>query len=371
MIPMKVIYDARWIRTDDKFDGVSRYSHELAWALSRRSDLEITWLIHDERQLAKLPEGPSIIANDPNDGIRELFLARRLNRERPDVVYSPFFLMGSFGKRYPLVLTIHDLIYFTHRTPPQWLAWHMRVGWRLFHTSYWPLRRVLNRADAIATVSNAARDELWAANATVRPISTVFNAPGEALTAQQQPSSKTIRSQSNHVLYMGAFTPYKNVECLIDATAKLPGVTLHLLSRIPKKRYDALMRRAESLSVASQVIFHDGVSDAEYAELLSDCRCLVTASKLEGFGLPIVEAQAADVPVACSDIPIFREVAGEGAVFFNPNSAEECAQAIDKLSESTTSDQTIARGRANIKRFSWDQSAEVAAAICQQVIKKS
>ena len=137
---MKVFYDARWILVENRFDGVSRYSHELARELAKQPDIDITWIIHDERQLKKLPQGAHLMANDPNNGIAELGLPRRLNKAGAEIVYSPFFVMGTMGKKYKLVLTIHDLIYFTHRTPPQWLPWLTRLGWRLFHLTYWPLQ---------------------------------------------------------------------------------------------------------------------------------------------------------------------------------------------------------------------------------------
>ena len=58
---MKIIYDARWLPLDCKFDGVGRYSHELGVALATQPDVDITWLVHDERQLELLPEWPHIM----------------------------------------------------------------------------------------------------------------------------------------------------------------------------------------------------------------------------------------------------------------------------------------------------------------------
>lgn len=360
---MRVIYDARWSPIDDRFDGIGRYTHGLAWALSRRDDIELVLLVHDSRQLDKLPPVPYLLVNQPDDLIAEWSLPKRLETERPDVVYSPFYLMG-FGRRkrsYRLVLTIHDLIYFHYRTPPQWLPWHQRLAWRLFNATKWPTKLLLDRSDHVATVSDSARQELLDRQMTKRPLTTVSNAvtPAKHIHA--------IDPASKNIVYMGAFTPYKNVELLIDSMAALPDMTLHLLSRIPAKRQRELERRAREKGVRQHVVFHGGVSDETYQELLANSRCLISASRLEGFGLPLIEAQSAGVPIAVSDTAIFREVAGESALFFDPDSPSECADAIRQLGQPDVNKKYIQLGLKNARRFSWDRSAETAAQICQQL----
>lgn len=358
---MDIIYDARWLLVENRFDGVSRYSHELAWAMSRQPGLRLTWLIHDLRQLDKLPPGPHILVNDPSDIRAELFsLPNILNSTDIKLVYSPFFVMGTRRKKYKLVLTIHDMIYFHHRTPPQWLPWYVRFGWWMFHLTYWPMRWQLNRADAVATVSHTARQELIKARAAKHAIVTVPNA-----VSQDSAVTSTHHYASDSIVYMGAFTPYKNVECLIDALELLPGMTLHLLSKIPKKRTLQLKARADMRGVSDRIVLHDGVDDDTYRTLLRDSRCLVTASKSEGFGLPIIEAQQQGVPVACSDIPIFREVAGESAILFNPNDPAACAGAIRALGDAHRSHEYIVKGLKNAERFNWNDSGRIAAELCQ------
>lgn len=357
-----IIYDARWLLLENRFDGISRYSHELAHALAKRGDLDITWLIYDERQLAKLPAGPHIIANNPSDGLRECFaLPRLLNSHGAKLVYSPFFIMGTLGKRYKLVLTIHDMIYFHHRTPPAWYPWHTRLGWRLFHLTKWPMRWQLNRANIVATVSKTARQELIDSRATRREIITVSNA------VSQRFNSKKKMEANNNVLYMGAFTPYKNVECLIDAMQYLPDVTLHLLSPMPAARRNTLTARMREKGVLNQIAIHNGVTDEQYRQLLAQCRCLVTASRIEGFGLPIIEAQRDGTPVACSDTPIFREVAGKSAVFFDPNDPKSCADAIERFADPSIRQRYVNLGRQNVARFTWDASADITAKIIKKI----
>ena len=361
---MKILYDARYLLVDERFDGVSRYTLGLAEALERRSDTEMTWLISDERQLAKLPAAPHVLVNDPKNALRELFLPRLLGRHKTDVVYSPFFMMGSVGRRYPLILTIHDMIYFHFSTPPYQFSWWIRLGWRLFHLTYWPMRITLNQASAVATVSTTARIELEQARATKRTIATVRNAVDQSSTPP-----RVDHSASHRIVYMGAFMPYKNPECLIDALANLPDVTLDLMSKIVPERRHELEERARRLGVAERVVFHDGVSDEEYHAALANARCLVTASKIEGFGLPIIEAQQQGIPVVCSDIPIFHEVGAHSVLYFDPDSPLALAAKIQKLADKATNEDFVQRGFDNAKRFTWDASAEQAIALCEQVLR--
>src|SRR5690606_18885681 len=129
----------------------------------------------------------------------------------------------------------------------------------------------------------------------------------------------TLQKTKKDILYMGSFMPYKNVETLIKGMSELQEYTLHLLSKISPQR------KKELQSIAPQkanIIFHNGVSDEEYNELLSSAFALATASTAEGFGLPIIEAMAKGVPVVCADTEIFHEVGGNATLYFPASSKE-------------------------------------------------
>lgn len=363
---MKILFDTRWILVENRFDGVSRYAYELAHALAARDDIEVAWLVYDERQVAKLPAGDIVWANNPNDILREMFsLARTVNRSGYDILYSPFFTVGTLGKRFRLVLTIHDMIYYHFKTPPQWLPWYIRLGWWLFHQTYWPMRWQLNRADFVATVSETARNELLAAHATRRDIVTVPN----AVNSNFADELRRDHSAMDGVVYMGAFTPYKNVECIIDAVALVPGVTLHLCGKLPPSRRPEIEARLRDRGIEQRTVLYDGATDDQYKEALSHARCAISASRIEGFGLPVLEAQQRGVPFVAADTPIFHEVAGESALFFDPDSPDQAAAHINALADETTSEEVIALGRANVARYSWQNSAAAAARICKDISK--
>ncbi len=361
---MKILYDARWILVENRFDGVSRYTHELAHALAKQPDLEVAWLVYDQRQADKLPAGEVVWANNPSHTLKEFFtLARTVNKSGYKLLYSPFFTVGTLGKKFKLVLTIHDMIYFTHRTPPQWLPWYIRLGWRLFHLTYWPMRWQLNKADIVATVSETARQELLDARATKREIVTVPNAAGQDFLdlTERDPH------KSNSIVFMGAFTPYKNVECLISALEYLPDITLHLCGKLPPARKPEIEKYIADREVTNRIVLYDGATDEQYKDALRNARCAISASRLEGFGLPLIEAQKAGVPFAAADTPIFREIGQDSVLYFSPDSPRECAERIQAFADQKTSEDYIARGYKNAARYTWANSAQIAADICKKL----
>lgn len=342
---MKILIDARFTRLDHH-DGISRYGASLIAAAARIAD--VSMLISDVRQLALLPDVPYTLVNSPLSPA-ELFVAAKVNRLGADVVVCPMQTMGSWGRKYALVLTLHDLIYYEHPAPPGFLPAPVRVLWRLYHKAFWPQRVLLNRADVVATISSTTAALIAKYRLTRRPVRIVGNAPqhGHAPRDPEAGADKTL-------LYMGSFMPYKNVETMIRGMAELPDMTLHLLSRISPER------RAELEELAppgARIVFHNGVTDAEYEAMLGRTTALISLSRAEGYGLPLVEAMSHGTPVIASNIPIFREVGGDAASYVHPDSPSEFAGAVRTLEQPEL---WKARSRLSVERaagFSWDESA--------------
>ena len=359
---MNIFYDARYIRTDFH-DGISRYTAELGTALGAQQD--ITFIIHDLKQLDFLPKGCAYILFHSPTSWREPFSALVLNKHQPDFVFSPMQTIGSLGRKYKLILTLHDLIYYRHRTPPQQMPWPIRLGWRIFHLTYWPQRWLLNSADIVATVSETSKQAILDAKLTKRPVFVIPNAPESlAKLLDNQPINS---SNPTNLVYMGSFMPYKNVECLIKGMTQLPGYTLHLLSRIKPDRRAAL----EALAPAgANIVFHNGVSDKEYAELLANNALLVSASLDEGYGLPLAESLEMGVPAVVSELEIFHEVAGDGALYFDPQQPEQFADAVLSATRPETYRQLSQAGKAHIGRFTWQQSAMILKETIERLLTK-
>ena len=346
---MSLFFDCRYIRVDHH-DGISRFSSELFKSFSNTTS--VTAIICDKRQLNELPQGIKyLLVNDPKNPFLELFLPRKLNNQGASIVFSPMQTMGSLGKKYKLILTLHDLIYYKHRKPPVFLAWPIRLAWRLFHLSFTPVRVLLNRADAVVTISETTKSLIEMNRLTRRPVTVIYNASSMPIVDSPKKEPKT-----KNLVYMGSFMPYKNVELLIKGLENLPEYTLTLCSKVDRKRRDQLLASA-SQEVRSRIAFADGVSELEYLELLDESFALVTASKDEGFGIPVIEAMSRSIPVVLSDISIFREVASEAGRFFNPDSPDEFVLAIKAIDGGTPWEQASKKSLERAQAFSWEDSA--------------
>lgn len=348
----KLYFDARYIRVDNH-DGVSRFSAGLFEAVSQRT--KTVAIISDERQLASLPVGTEHIKlNDPTSPIEELLIARKLNKLGAKLVFSPMQTMGTWSRKYKLLLTLHDLIYYAHPAPPPNLSALIRVGWRIFHSAYWPQRLVLNQADAIVTVSQTTKNLIAAHSLTKRRVHVVHNA---AVQVDEKRKSNHARPAGKQKLvYMGSFMEYKNVETLIAGMQFLPDYELHLLSRISIERRAQLNELASLAS--AEVVFHDGVSDAEYLKHLDEAVALVTASRDEGFGIPVIEAMGRGCPAIISDINIFREIGSDAAIYFNQESPQSFADAVRSIEKPSAWKTRSIAALAQAKKFNWQASAD-------------
>ncbi|MGL4339697.1 MAG: glycosyltransferase family 4 protein [Rhodoglobus sp.] len=348
---MKIVFDARYVRTDFH-DGISRYSVELGSALSKL--VPVVFLVETADQLTFFPHRAGEIVGVQRESPAEIVTALRLNKHRPDVVFSPLQVIGSFGRKFALVLTLQDLIYHTHHTPPTNLRWWTRAIWFLYHLTYIPQRLTINRADVIATISESTKREIELNRLTRKDIVVVPNAPRD-LPGNASEDGIFHESPPKNLLYMGSFMGYKNVETLVLGMEFLPGRVLHLLSSVSKHRREELTRLSPK---GSKVIFHNGVSDEEYSRLLHDDSILVSASSAEGFGLPPIEALRSGVPVAVSDIDVFHEIVGEGGVYFDPTVPADFSRAIKALDPASERLRRVSIGKEHIRQFAWDKSAE-------------
>jgi glycosyltransferase involved in cell wall biosynthesis len=162
---------------------------------------------------------------------------------------------------------------------------------------------------------------------------------------------------------MGSFMPYKNVGTLAGAMPALPHHELHLMSRIgPDER-----ARLTALAPGGRVVFHDGATDETYRDALRGATALVSASRDEGFGIPLVEAMALGTPLVVSDIPVFREVGGDAAAYVDPDDLHGFVRAVQELDDPETWQRRSTAARAQAARYSWVSSARVLLALLERV----
>lgn len=341
-------FDARYINTSSP-DGISRFSLGLIRELAKLTELSA--LVSSDRQARLLPPNVRVLKVNHPTSVMEAFLGFRLNKVGIGVLFSPMQTTYALGRNFKLISTLHDLIYYRHRTPPEGFNLIIKAIWLAYHSAYWPQRVVLNLADEIVTVSETTKHQMIEHRLTKRKITVIHNAaePCEVI-------ERSNRAGSRDLIYMGSFIGYKNVETLIRGMGLLPDHRLLLTSRISERRHRQLAELATK--VGANVQFLNGVSDRKYFELLRNCKALVSASLDEGFGIPLVEAMERGTPVITSDIEIFEEVAGSAGLRFHRFDHQEFAQRVEQLSDPELWQELSNRSLEQADQFTWPKSAQ-------------
>lgn len=159
------------------------------------------------------------------------------------------------------------------------------------------------------------------------------------------------------ILFVGHLEPRKNLVILLEALAIDPDLPRLVLAGRPKAGHRAqLERRARDLGVDQRVEFRNAPSDAQLSELLSTAGCLVLPSHLEGFGLPVIEAQRAGVPAAVARAGALAEVGGPLAASFDARDPQACARAL-RVSLARPPGE-LQRAAKRARAFRWDLAAK-------------
>lgn len=162
------------------------------------------------------------------------------------------------------------------------------------------------------------------------------------------------------ILLLGTIEPRKNIVNLIRAYARLPDRDSYNLVIAGMKgwKYEEIFQTVEELGLSDKVIFPGYVLDDERPKLLQEAEVFVYPSFYEGFGMPVVEAQACGTPVITSNTSSLPEAAGEGALFVDPNDVEGLSRAMNRLLKSEElREDLIRKGLRNAGKYSWEKSA--------------
>jgi glycosyltransferase involved in cell wall biosynthesis len=173
------------------------------------------------------------------------------------------------------------------------------------------------------------------------------------------------------VLTVSAKRPHKNLARLLDALALIPSDRrpILLLPGYPTPHEEELKRRASVLGIQDDTRFMGWVSDDELEELYSAADCFVFPSLYEGFGLPVLEAMARGVPVACSDRGSLAEVAGVAAQLFDPESPRSIATAIEGLLQDTENAERLRKaGLERARGFEWRETSRATLACYERAL---
>lgn len=253
-----------------------------------------------------------------------------------DLLFCPFTGVFFYDPAVPVVSVVADLqyLYYPEFFPPEarqerdrHFRHVCRVASRVVCISEYTRATVLQQSDLApgrtAVIPIAARERL------ARPDP---DAAGRVLAALDL-------APGRYLLYPANFWRHKNHELLLTALgiyrATHPQTDLKLvLTGAPSPRRDELIEAVRRMGLADSVVFAGYLPDQDFAALLYGCAAMIFPSLFEGFGMPVVEAMAAGVPVLCSDRTSLPEVAGPkdlAALLFDPRRPAEIVAAIERL----------------------------------------
>jgi len=341
--------------------GVRRHNQELLPRLARLLEADgggLAILEGREPPALELPESVERIASDvpsspPLARARgeTRALAEASRAARPFDLVHTAHLPAPRGLAVPYTLTLHDL----RRLDPAHGSWiRRRLAARVIGAA-------VRRAACMIAVSETVRAQ----------IETRFRTPRTALVPNAADHLEVLpreRGDDAPLVHVGHLEPRKNLELLLHALALDPELPDLLLAGSAKSGEDArLIGLAERLGVRERLRLLGAVDDARLARLYARAACVVMPSRIEGFGIPVLEAQRAGAPVAVAAAGALPEVAGDEAPRFSPDDPAACAAAIRAAIEQA--DATIERARKRAKGSRWDDSARALLAVWREAAR--
>jgi alpha-1,3-rhamnosyl/mannosyltransferase len=316
--------------------------------------------------------------------LAQLGRPRRLARRAPHVLrrvlqrgyarrYAKAMRQGGFAASFepnhlatpvdgPVVTTVHDLSVLEH---PEWHPPDRVAQWE---------------ADLDATLSGTTR---WIAVSqfTRRRMTELLSIPVERITvtplaARALPAPDRAAADGlpdRYLLHLGVLEPRKNVELLLDAWSLLPaelrGRVRLVLAGGAGWGGPGYFHRLVNHPAAGEVLAAGYVGDADTAALLQRAEALLAPSRYEGFGLPLVEAMAAGLPVVCSTADAFAEVTDDAAERLSPDDPHAWRDTIIRvIQDGSWRSQLATAGRQRAQRFRWDVTAQRTAGTIESVV---
>jgi glycosyltransferase involved in cell wall biosynthesis len=279
------------------------------------------------------------------------------DRRRADVVHS-VAMTGPLFSRAARVVTIPDTVWITH--PEDTITHRM---WRAV------VPRVTARADRVVAISHDSgrqiREDLGVTADRIDVIPLGFGTAAGA-TAPTPPDALRERLSLGPgpiVLNVGQKKPHRNLERLITALVAVrttvPDAQLVLPGPPNAEAEAALRRHADAAGLAGAVTIPGFVASEDLEGLYAAAAAFVLPSLVEGFGLPVLEAMARGLPVACTRDSAPGEVAGDAGLLFDPTSVEAIAAAtVALLTDAGLSARLAAAGRARAASYTWERCAD-------------
>lgn len=281
----------------------------------------------------------------------------------PAVIFVPSHTLPLLTRilrpQLPIVVTVHGL---EGKYLPQ--SGHK---WTHFYRN-WSIEWAVRFAHRLIAVSNDTKNDIIKTYKISSNKIKVIHEGVDLKNFQKEGQAKTKRNYrlGQYILFVGTIQPRKNLVRLIHAFSRFSNkkrnkfafenISLVIAGKLGWL-YDKVLEAPSRFGVKDRVFFLGRVPDYDLPRLYKGAKAFVLPSLTEGFGLPILEAQAAGIPVGVSKAGALPEVAGDGALFFNPLHVEDITETLEKLLKTQTAKMLIKKGIENAKKFSWENTA--------------
>ena len=370
MARIRVGINARLL-SDSSMRGWTRYSLSLIRAMAETGDVEICLLtdlpiaeVH-RQALAKNFDSGAIreLASGPcrYPSWQENWLRNAIREEKIAVYHTPYHYGVPWWPGCPSVATLHDAIDATMPVPLAERFSRMTIKSRYY---LWQTRKM---ADRIITVSEFSADQLQRRlgipRRKIRVVPEAADAIFHKLVSHEEIQSLrnfSAISAKPYVFYVGGLEGRKNFEVVLKAIAAMQQKGAFQLvlaggAAADRARLEAI---AKDLKVSEFVSFLGRVPDEHLPGLYSGAMAMVYPSRLEGFGLQLVEAMARGCPMVVSRATSLPEVAGHAGEYFDPDDAAGLAAILDRLAiDKNYEDWLRGKSAERSGSFSWEIAA--------------
>jgi glycosyltransferase involved in cell wall biosynthesis len=366
---MRIAIDARYLTGN--YSGIGVYSEQLLrhLAILDQENEYFCFVQPDYTRPLELGENFQIIRyNAPPLSLKTIFwLHRALNEIKPDFFHTLFPLMPVFY-RGKLLVTVHDLQPLMMKEWTGNRSYPVKKIYDLFYR--WMYPATFSRANWLISVSQATKDAISSIMPDLEDKTIVVHSgiEADAVTDPDPEIIENLRQKHDipgrYILYVGSTRPNKNVPNMIKAFAEMkknnPGLDdVCFVLVLSKDRFMSdIVQVVKTLKVESGIRYLEAVSHEEKQALYHSAELLFFATKFEGFGFPVLEAQAQNTPVVASDNHSLPEIAGESAVIIDPDNINEMSNALlHIIKDESFRKSLIEMGQKNILKFSWDKTA--------------
>lgn len=362
---MKILIN-HLLEPSNRISGISKYLFSLLAELLKSGEHQYVLLTSwSEECLPVALRNPGLtvvsvpyVESTPRNLLRQLWLVpQQMKKHQADAEFNCNPLGGFIGS-WPRVTVTHDL-YFN--VSPASYKRHHRLWWQLFY----PL--TCRSASKIICVSQNTRNDV----ARYYPQfadKTVVIGEGPCLTIPDNIDSN-VEQRQRFGLFVANVSPNKGADTLVKAL----GLLRHSGRNIDVKHVGAdtqgnFARFVAAIPHGAAPVSLGYLSDSQLSDLYRRARFLAFPSRYEGFGLPVVEAQAHGTPVIAADIPVLREVAGDGALFFAAEDAAALAEHMYALLHDDALFSALSvKALQNQQRFNWPNAARQTEQVFEQL----